>query len=179
MNDASLRSLIFQLCDINTVTGILTWKERPVEMFPTVRACRSWNSRFAGKEAGSTNKRGYREIQIGGRLHLRHRLIWLVEYGVMPILVDHEQGVEAGDGIGNLRATDQASNTKNAKRQTRNKSGHTGVEWYAPAGKWRATIRSDGQRIHLGHFDQLADAVAARQDAERLYGFHPNHGRSS
>lgn len=178
-DDTSLRDLIFQLCEVDVQAGILTWKRRPSQMFPDQRACDSWNTRFAGKEAGSTNRRGYREVQIGGRLHLRHRLIWLAEHGVMPIMLDHEHGVAAGDGIGNLRQTNQPENTKNAKRQLRNKSGCTGVDWYAASEKWRASIRADGQRVHLGHFDKIEDAIAARKQAERLYGFHPNHGRAA
>ena len=158
--------------------GLMFWKERPASAFSSERACRSWNTRFAGKEAGSTNKRGYREIHFDGKLHLRHRLIWLYVFDVLPLAVDHENGVEAGDGIGNLRHTDQDANTKNQKRQARNKSGQTGVDWYAPSGKWRASIRSDGERVHLGHFDKIEDAITARKQAERLYGFHPNHGRS-
>jgi hypothetical protein len=158
--------------------GLMFWKERPVSAFKSERACKSWNTRFAGNEAGATNKRGYREIHFDGKLHLRHRLIWFYVFGVLPFAVDHENGIEAGDGIWNLRPTDQSENTKNQTRQARNKSGHTGVDWYAPSGKWRASIRSDGERVHLGHFEKLEDAVAARKQAERLYGFHQNHGRS-
>lgn len=177
-DDTSLLELIHQLCMVDTTAGLLIWKKRPVEMFPDKRACDSWNTRFAGKVAGSTNKRGYREVQIGGRLHLRHRLIWLAAYGVMPPLIDHEHGVEAGDGIGNLRLSDQAGNTKNAKRQVRNKSGCTGVD-QLPTGKWRAVIRSNHQRHHLGNFDTFEEAVAARKAAEQLHGFHQNHGRAA
>lgn len=178
MDDASLRALLFKLCHVDTQSGILIWKKRLIHMFPTNRSCKSWNTRFAGKEAGSTNKRGYREVQIGDRLHLRHRLIWLAEFGVMPDMLDHIHGVEKGDGIGNLRQTTQPENVKNAKRQARNRSGCTGVDWYAPSQKWRASIRSDNERIHLGHFENLEDAIAARKTAEALYGFHTNHGRS-
>jgi hypothetical protein len=175
-DDTSLRALLFELCAVDTAAGVLVWKTRPAAMFSSQRACDSWNTRFAGKEAGSTNKRGYREVHFAGRLHLRHRLIWLAEHGVMPIMIDHERGVEAGDGIGNLRQTDQPENMKNLKMQKRNKTGHPGVT-LLPTGKYRAAIRSDNVSMHLGHFDSVEDAIAARKKAERLYGFHPNHGR--
>lgn len=177
-DDTSLLELIYKLCIVDTAAGLLIWKKRPVDMFPDQRACDSWNTRFAGEIAGSTNKRGYREVQIGGRLHLRHRLIWLAAYGVLPPLLDHKRGVEAGDGIGNLRPADKSDNTKNAKRQARNKSGCTGVD-QLPTGKWRAVIRSNHQRHHLGHFDTFEQAVAARKAAEQHHGFHQNHGREA
>lgn len=177
-DDTSLRELLFRLCDVYTTGGILIWKRRPVEMFADQRACDSWNTRFAGKEAGSTNKRGYREIQFAGRLHLRHRLIWLAVHGVLPVEIDHVHGVGAGDGIGNLREVTQAENTKNAKLQARNKTGCTGVD-LLPSGKYRATIRSGGVVHRLGHFEKLEDAVAARKAAEARHGFHPNHGRAA
>ena len=43
--------------------------------------------------------------------------------------------------------------------------------------KWRAQIRVDGKRKHLGYFDTFDDAVAARKAAEIEHNYHPNHGR--
>jgi hypothetical protein len=177
-DDTSLQALLFQLCDVDTSAGILIWKHRPIEMFPDQRACDSWNTRFAGKEAGSTNKRGYREVQFNGRLYLRHRLIWLAVQGYMPVELDHEHGVAAGDGIGNLREVTQAENTKNLAMQKRNKTGCTGVD-RLPTGKYRATIRANHKVYRLGHFSTFEEAVAARKAAEREHGFHENHGRAA
>lgn len=176
-DDTSLQQLLFQLCEVDIIAGILIWKRRPVKMFPDKRACDSWNTRFAGKEAGSTNKRGYREVQFDGRLHFRHRLIWLAAHGYMPVEVDHEHGAGAGDGIGNLREVTQAENMKNLSLQKRNKTGHIGID-ILHTGKYRATIKSAGKVYRLGHFSTLDDAVAARKAAEREHGFHPNHGRA-
>ena len=43
-----------------------------------------------------------------------------------------------------------------------NRSGHPGVSWHKPRGKWCARIVANGQRIHLGYFDSLEGAVACR-----------------
>ena len=177
-DDTSLRDLLFLLCEVNIEAGILIWKPRPVDMFRSSGAFRSWNTRFAGQVAGSINKRGYCEVQFAGRLQLRHRLIWLAAHGYMPIELDHENGVGAGDGIGNLREVTQAQNLRNLSVQKRNKTGQIGVDRLR-TGKYRATIKSDGVVYRLGHFTFLEDAVAARKAAERLHGFHPNHGRAS
>ena len=121
-DDTSLRDLLFRLCDVDTAGGILVWKRRPVEMFADQRACDSWNTRFAGNEAGSTNKRGYREIQIAGRLHLRHRLIWLAVNGVLPVEADHIHGVGAG---ASLRQSGCDLREARAARQTRAYPAHS------------------------------------------------------
>lgn len=56
--------------------------------------------------------------------------------------------------------------------------------WRVRARKWFATINAcnawiahKGERINLGYFDVLEDAVAARKQAEIEYGYHPNHGK--
>jgi hypothetical protein len=43
---------------------------------------------------------------------------------------------------------------------------------------WCAGIKKDYQHHHLGYFDRLEDAAAARKAAEERMGFHPNHGRA-
>lgn len=43
--------------------------------------------------------------------------------------------------------------------------------------KLKAAERAGFPRIHLGSFDNFADAVAARRAAEKAYGYHANHGR--
>lgn len=170
------RDRLEQLFEVDIEAGILIWRIRSADQFPSERACKSWNTRLAGQVAGSTNKRGYREIHFDGRLHLRHRLIWLAAHGVMPVEVDHVHGAAAGDGIGNLREATQGENMKNLAMQKRNKTGCIGVE-RLPSGKYRATIRSENKVHRLGHFNTLDEAVAVRKAAEREHGFHENHGR--
>ncbi|EAS0891585.1 HNH endonuclease, partial [Salmonella enterica] len=41
-----------------------------------------------------------------------------------------------------------------------------------------ASITVDGKRKYLGSFKLLDDAKQARKEANALYGFHENHGRS-
>lgn len=169
---------LLELFTADLENGILYWSRRDRSQFKNDASHRSWNSRFAGKVAGAVNNRGYCEINIGGTLHLRHRLIWQIATGEVPEVIDHIEGVTVSDRISNLRNVSQADNLKNLSRQCRNKSGCTGVDWYEPSRKWRATIRSDGKRHHLGHFETKEAAIAARKSAEAQHGFHQNHGKS-
>lgn len=179
MMDALTQSRLFELFTYDETRGLLIWKDRPLSEFSSARACRSWNTRLQGKPAGAVNKRGYREVRIGSRLYLHHRLVWLYHHGEMPNVIDHITGTEGGDRIENLRNVTQQENAFNHTLQRRNKSGVTGVDWYAPSQKWRASIRKNGRRIHLGHFETIEEATACRKQAEAELGFHPNHGRLS
>lgn len=176
-----------QLLHCDPEGGRLFWKTRPLEMFADERGWRSWNSKWAGKEAFITLKtvkregsRVYDPCYVGSILDLKfkkHRVIWAIVYGVWPDIIDHLNGNPLENSIGNLRSVSQLENKKNTRIYTNNKSGRIGVHWTTKVGRWSAAIKINGRKKHLGDFDDLADAIAAREDAERLYGFHKNHGR--
>lgn len=48
-----------------------------------------------------------------------------------------------------------------------NKSGVTGVNWDKTRGKWMAGIRFQGKKYNLGRFENIADAISARKEAEK------------
>lgn len=52
-----------------------------------------------------------------------------------------------------------------------NKSGYTGVYFDNTAQKWRAQISYGGEKIKLGYFSSIQDAVNARKNAEDFYAF--------
>ena len=54
-----------------------------------------------------------------------------------------------------------------------NTSGYTGVYFDNTTQKWRAQISYGGEKIKLGYFSSIQDAVDARKNAEDFYAF-PN-----
>ena len=42
--------------------------------------------------------------------------------------------------------------------------------------RYAANITVNYRSIFLGNYDTLEEAAAARLEAEKLYGFHENHG---
>lgn len=48
-----------------------------------------------------------------------------------------------------------------------NKSGVVGVNWDKSRNKWQASIRFQGHKYNLGRFDNFADAVEIRRQAEK------------
>lgn len=161
-------------------TGALIWMKRPAGMFKTKRAASTWNARYAGRPAfTSDNGRGYKSGGIFARLYSAHRVAWALHYGEWPTGdIDHINGRRDDNRIANLRQVSNAENARNQKLRRDNTSRVSGVHWYKPYKKWLSYISVDGRRKHLGYFAEFADAVSCRKAAEREFGYHPNHGRS-
>jgi hypothetical protein len=173
------QEIVRELLDYDPETGELRWKERDAKWFKSQGSFRAWNSKHAGRRAfTSIQKDGYRSGRVFSQSYLAHRLIWFWMVGRWPEAVDHIDGDAANNRWSNLRDVPQSTNAKNMKRSAKNKSGVTGVCWHKASNRWIAKI-TKGYRIHhLGIFKDFDEAVKVRKEAEREYGFHPNHGRS-
>lgn len=133
-----------------------------------------------GQIAGTLNKDGYIHIIIDGIVYKAHRLIWLYHYGKWPEkLIDHVNRNKSDNRIENLREVSQQENQRHTKIQSNNTSGHCGVSWNKPLGKWRAQIMTNNKQIHLGLFNNIEDAVKARKEAEKEHNFSIYHGNTA
>lgn len=167
-----------ELFDYDPDTGILTWRIRPADHFKTRQAFDAWNTKYAGKAAGSLNNDGYLQVGINGNRFQAHRIIYKWLHNEEPEQIDHINHVRDNNRSVNLRAATNQINGMNRNMNSNNTSGVMGVSWFKPSSKWRADIWADGKQINLGYFDAKKDAINARQSAETEYGYHPNHGRS-
>ena len=122
----------------------------------------------AGRVCGYTMQRGYVQIYVDGRRYMAHRLAWVYVYGRWPSGdIDHINQQKADNRIANLREATRAQNMQNVSLHRHNSSGRKGVCWHKPRAKWRAYIFNGYRQQHLGLFDTFADAVKAREAAER------------
>lgn len=188
MADKSLPSIdaLRQILNYDPETGEFVWRERTAEtcrdggLGGASGTARMISRRVAGTKAGTVTPRGYRMIQTLGKNMSAHRLAWALHYGLWPIgELDHINGDKDDNRIANLREVDRRENMRNRSMPKTNRSGHPGVIFHSARGKWQASIRVDGKLHYLGIFDDKADAVAARIEAEKQFGFHENHGRRS
>ena len=130
-----------------------------------------------GDEAGSMSDQGYIVIRLNGKLYRAHRLAWVYVHGnITDDEIDHINGTRDDNTIINLRLVTRQENRKNQGKIVSNTSGHNGVMWYKAGMKWHASINSAGNKYHLGYFDRIEDAIAARAAAEEAFKFHENHG---
>lgn len=176
--------LLRKLLRYDPETGQLFWRARPVSLFraghfSAEHNAAKWNTRYAGKPTTpSLGSEGYARCTINGRLYHAHRIIWALHYGEWPEgCIDHINRDRADNRISNLRVVTVAENNKNRSLQTNNTSGVAGVCWKACRSLWRAQINHHGEVLWLGDFPKRRQAIAARRDAERRYGYHENHGK--
>jgi hypothetical protein len=149
-----------EILDYNPETGVFKWKWRD-----DMR--KNDNARITGKSAGSVVSSGYLKIKINNRRYLAHRLAWLIVHGEWPPKqIDHIDCDKLNNRIANLRLANNQENQRNCGLQKNNSTGIKGVYWHKSRGKFVAEISVGDKRRHLGYFDTLAEATAARHAAE-------------
>lgn len=163
----------------DAVAGRFFWLPRPAAMFERHRDFKIWNTKFAGAETlKSRTMLGYCQGLISGKRVKAHRIAWLLHHGRWPEFgIDHINGVKSDNRIVNLRDVPQAENNKNSSLPRTSTTGVIGVAWHKNHQSWQAYITIGGQRKNLGRHADFNDAVSARREAERRFGFHRNHGR--
>lgn len=151
-----------EILEYNPKTGIFTWLT-------------STRRRSLGKVAGCQDSYGYVVIRINRSNHKAHRLAWLYLHGEWPEgQIDHINGVKSDNRIANLRCVTPLENSHNLFSAPRHsKTGLLGVS--SKRGKWRAQIRVDGGKVHIGTFETPEEAHAAYLEAKRIH--HPTSQR--
>lgn len=148
--------------DYDPLTGIFRWK-------PRSDCFRNWNTKYAGKPAGSLTGKGYIVIRLtinGERGKVAaSRLAFIYMEGQCPPIVDHKDRNRQNDRWDNLRAATREQNARNSAMQSNNKSGFKGVDWRPERRKWRAMIGVDGRQRCLGYFSSPEEAHAAYCEA--------------
>lgn len=101
-----------------------------------------------------------------------HRLVMgnIPEKMVVDHLV-HPKGREhkIDNRKSNLEIKTQSQNNMNANTYCTSSSGVRGVTYDSKINKWQARICINYKRIHLGWFDNINDAIIAREEAEKKY----------
>ena len=163
-------------------TGHLFWLNRSPEDFTSMRYYKAFQTRHAGKRAGSlttTSNSRYWQINLSGTVILAHRAAWALYYGEAPKFhIDHINGDGTDNRIENLRDVSASHNLRNQTLNAKNTSGICGVWWHKGAQKWACEIKVNRKKIHLGLFDNLQDAARARAEAQNIHDFLPGHGKS-
>lgn len=158
-------------------SGQLTWRERPLSHFKTVGAQHTWNTRYAGKTAGSPQSNGYLHVAIDNVKYLTHRVIWKLVTGDEPgPLLDHRDLNKRNNVWENLRQASKVLNSINGLGHTRRSEiGLKGVA--RKRNRYRAFITINQKYVSLGSFDTPEEAHAAYcAKAKELYPTFFNPG---
>jgi hypothetical protein len=97
---------------------------------------------------------------------LMHRVIMDTE---LNMIVDHLNGNGLDNRRSNLRNCTHAENMRNRKINKKNRSGFKGVSYYTKGNKWRAMIKFNNLRIHIGFYIDPIDAARAYNEAAIKY----------
>lgn len=139
-------------------TGVFTWRERIAKPNQNAAKVASWNTRYAGKEAG-VKTHGYIKIAIDDKKYYAHRLAWLYVYGAIPPLLDHINRNGEDNRIQNLRQATKRMNVDNSTRKD-NTTGFRGVTKSANGKKFIAQRLSvKGKSRYLGTFDTAEELM--------------------
>ncbi|MFM6981501.1 MAG: HNH endonuclease signature motif containing protein [Microbacteriaceae bacterium] len=135
--------------------GVLRWRKRRYGV-------------TVGAVAGSMTN-GARQLELGGRAYLAHRIIWLYMTGDWPKhMIDHINGVRDDNRWANLRDVSRVVNGQNMRKPPKsNKHGYFGVT--PVRGKWRATITINGKNWHIGYYDTPEEAQQQYIETKRLF----------
>lgn len=157
----------------NPETGEFFWK-------PCAHRSRAWNSKMAGKRAGSSFK-GYKYVRIDGKKVFLHRAAIEIATGSPPAgVVDHINGDPGDNRIANLRVCSHSDNLCNRGKNANNTSGFKGVHLNKVTGRWVAEIWKSGKKHYLGSAETPEAAhLIYRQAAKRLHGGFANDGLPS
>lgn len=169
--------LLHEFLNYDEHTGLLYWKARDAKYFVSPKYATSWNSKHAGKIAGSKFKypnspNEYIRVRIFKQNFRAHRLIWWMMTGSQPDFIDHENHNGLDNRWVNLKDVSQQENQKNMTLYKTNTSGKAGVRKHKNG--WVATI---GKGTYLGYSKTFEGAVEIREKAEIEYEFHKNHGK--
>ena len=176
MKEYPTQEQIKQVLDYNQETGVFIWKPRPVNMFKASvwqnRNCKIWNTRFANTPAGCSSDGRYITIRINEHQYWAHRLAYIYVHGGLPDReIDHINRNGCDNRIVNLRCVNRVFNQRNVKITTKNSSGVVGVSFDKQKSKWQVLISASGKHVFVGRFIDFDDAVKARYEAEKKYGF--------
>ncbi|ELK9995638.1 HNH endonuclease [Salmonella enterica] len=114
-----------------------------------------------------TNRKGEPENKT--RCYKVHRVIYLLEKGEWPPIVDHKDRNTLNNDISNLRASQHGKNQQNRKKQRNNKTGYMGV--YSRNGGYSISVNVAGKNFGISGYKTAIQAALARDLlAHWIYG---------
>ena len=115
---------------------------------------------------------GKASLRIGGRQYHMHRLVWAYFNGDIPEgwMVTHADNDKTNNHIQNLKLKPHSVVAHTSIRS--NSTGYRGVSRCDPkADRYKAVIKKEGRKFHLGCFGTPREAARAyNKKARELYG---------
>lgn len=110
-------------------------------------------------ENNGNNGRGYCQVKFNNSTVYYHTIVWILTTGEdIPkgIQIDHINGNKTDNRFENLRLVTNRENNQNMKVHRKGKL--VGCSFHKRAGKYRAHIKIDNKRVHLGLYTTEEEA---------------------
>lgn len=140
------QEVLHLLFDYDPATGVFVWKM----------------GRCAGRIAGFINAHGYTYIGVDGAYYYAHRLAYVYIHGDVldnKTDIDHINRNRSDNRITNLRTATRSQNCANSENRKKKDGLPRGV--YRDGSRYRAAIRVNRRRIHLGNYCTSEEAKNA------------------
>jgi len=112
------------------------------------------------QQAGCCTTKGYRVVRIDGRLYKEHRIIWVMNNGLIPnhYDIDHIDRNTSNNKLNNLRLVNRSLNHINKDSK--------GVTYCNSRNKWVAQLTFQGKKILHKRFDSYEEALNVYQSTK-------------
>ena len=152
MNKAPFtKEFLLQLFDYSPELGILIWKNH--WHYPTHCAIKD---QIVGHVAPHFYGLIYRRVRISHKNYMVHHIIYFLETGLWPEIIDHIDGNGLNNHISNLRHSTSRKNQQNRKSHRR--GGLIGASFRKRENKWISQISILGKKYILGRFTTELEA---------------------
>lgn len=123
-----------------------------------------------GEQAGYLAQSGYRYINFHNQLVAEHQLVFFINHGYVPDVIDHIDRNRTNNSIDNLRSCTTSQNACNAFYSS-NTSGVKNVYYDKSRDKWKVIIHKDKKAHHFGRFTSFEEAcLVAEANRQVLHG---------
>lgn len=169
----------------NYSEGSLIWKHRPLSHFTDTRCWRVWNTKYAGKPAGSLITKGktsYFRTTVNNMYFYNHQILWMMfyEWCLPEYEIDHIDRDSTNNSIRNLRLTTRRQQVHNTGSSNVNAKG---VCFDITRGLWQIQFKV-GNESFSGRFSNqttasvIYDILSHHYHKEYYYGGSDSGGES-
>jgi hypothetical protein len=131
----------------------------------------------AGSIVSYKEPNGYLRVRIDGKRYTVHQVVFCMQYGYIPKMLDHINGIKDDNRIENLRVATPSENGYNTKIKSSNTTGVKNVQYIKHMDKYQVRLRINKQNTVIGHFKDLELAELVAMEARHKYhGEYANNG---
>jgi len=136
----------------------------------------SAGSSKAGSVVNYKEPNGYLRVRVDNQRYTVHQVVFCMQHGYIPKMLDHINGIKDDNRIENLRIANPSQNGYNKPLGKMCKSGVKNVKWESNMKKWQVRLKINKIPKIVGYFDnlELAELVAI-EARNKFHGEYANH----